>query len=217
VDRHWVHHRASPRSLRRYLVGPRARVDRRHHPARGQDSERRHDPDRRVGRPNRDVAASTDPDASQPVGHAERLLGDGPAIPARNTIFRKAMTPGCWSRAVRSRNRPTMSQRSIKGSHGPDGSDGMHGMTSGCCSAGRRKVGIGRSSPRTNPFRSRLIFIWSCGDLYKRLAASCVVFRMRTKRSWLLFALAGEVQQQLKDVDEVQIEREGAEHGELLL
>jgi hypothetical protein len=129
-------------------------------------------------RPNREVAAPTDPGASQPVGHAERLLGDGPAVPARNIIFRKAMTPGCWSRAVRSRNRPTMSQRSIKGSHGPDGSDGMHGMTSGCCSAGRRKVGIGRSSPRTNPFRSRLIFIWSCGDLYKRLAASCVVFRM---------------------------------------
>jgi hypothetical protein len=33
----------------------------------------------------------------------------------------------------------------------------------------------------------------------------------------LLFALAGEGQQQLKDIDEVQIEREGAEHGELLL
>jgi hypothetical protein len=66
-------------------------------------------------RPNREVAAPTDPGASQPVGHAERLLGDGPAVPARNIIFRKAMTPGCWSRAVRSRNRPTMSQRSIKG------------------------------------------------------------------------------------------------------
>jgi hypothetical protein len=56
-------------------------------------------------------------------------------------------------------------------------------MTSGCCSAGRRKVGISGSSPQTNPFRSRLIFIWSCGDLHKRLGASCVVFRMGTNRS----------------------------------
>src|SRR4051812_11189892 len=31
------------------------------------------------------------------------------------------------------------------------------------------------------------------------------------------FPLAGEVQQQLEDVDEVQVERECAEHGELLL
>ena len=30
-----------------------------------------------------------------------------------------------------------------------------------------------------------------------------------------IFPLAGEVQQQLEDVDEVQVERERAEHGEL--
>jgi hypothetical protein len=59
-------------------------------------------------------------------------------------------------------------------------------MTSGCRSVGRRKVGIGGSSPRTNPFRSRLTLIWSYGDLHKRLGASCVVFRMDRSHSLFL-------------------------------
>src|SRR5437879_2441999 len=46
-----------------------------------------------------------------------------------------------------------------------------------------KTVTLTGSSPRTNPFRSRLIFIWSCGDLHKRLGAPCVAFRMETNRS----------------------------------
>src|SRR5207244_13659231 len=51
--------------------------------------ERRDDPDRGVGRPNRDPAAPTDLGVSQPVGQAEHLVGEGPAVPARNTVFRE--------------------------------------------------------------------------------------------------------------------------------
>ena len=69
------------------LLRIRQIIDRHHHPARGQDGECRHDPDRRVGRPNRDWAVPAEPGVSQPVGQAERLVGDGPAVPARNTVF----------------------------------------------------------------------------------------------------------------------------------
>jgi len=53
-------------------------------------------------------------------------------------------------------------------------------MTSGCCSAGRRKVGIGGSSPRTNPFRSRLIFttahhLEASGDILRANAANVIL------------------------------------------
>ena len=71
------------------LLGVRQIIDRHHHPARGQDGERRYDPDRRVGRPNRDPAVPTEPGVLQPAGQAQRLVGDGPAVPARNTVFRE--------------------------------------------------------------------------------------------------------------------------------
>jgi hypothetical protein len=69
------------------LLGIRLIIDRYHHPARGQDGKRRDDPDRRVGRPNRNPAAPAEPGVLQPAGQAERLVGDGRAVPARNTVF----------------------------------------------------------------------------------------------------------------------------------
>src|SRR5215471_17503329 len=64
-------------------------IDRHHHPASGQDGERRHDPDRRVGRPNRDSAVAADPGVLQPMGQAQRLVAYGRAVPARNILFRE--------------------------------------------------------------------------------------------------------------------------------
>ena len=35
------------------------------------------------------MSAVGEPSVLQPVGQAERLVGDGPAVPARNIVFRK--------------------------------------------------------------------------------------------------------------------------------
>jgi hypothetical protein len=77
---------------------------------------------------------------------------------------------------VRSRNRPTMSQRSIKRRSWSrrQRRDARHDIRLLLC--GETKGQHRRIQPADKPFRSRLIFIWSCGDLQKRLGASCVVF-----------------------------------------
>ena len=69
------------------LLGVHQIIDRHHHPSRRQDGERRDDPDRRVGRPNRNPTAPTDLGVSQPVGQAEHVVGDCSAVPSRNAVF----------------------------------------------------------------------------------------------------------------------------------